>query len=66
MLEASSPVHEAGLSTGVAPDICAPRVLGWWCRLDIVLTVQPEPLDDFDGVLLVLVRVGVRGLKERR
>ena len=37
-----------------------------WRRLDIVLAVQPEPLDDLDRVLLMLVRVGVRGLKERR
>ena len=38
----------------------------WWRRLDIVLAVQPEPLDDLDRVLLMFVRVGVGGLKERR
>ena len=59
------PVQEADLSAGVAPDRGRPRI---WCRrrwLYIVLAVQPESLDDFKGVLLVLVYVGMRGLKER-
>ena len=37
-----------------------------WRRLDVVLTVHPQTLDNFKGVLLMLVRVGVRRFKERR
>ena len=66
MVETAGPVQEAGLNARVPTGSCVSRVLGWSCRLDIVLAVQPEPLDDLDRVLLVLVRVGVRGLKERR
>ena len=65
MIEASGPVQEAGLNAGVAPGSCVSRVLGWWCRLDIVLAVQPQALDDLDGVLLVLICVGVRRFEER-
>ena len=65
MLEASSPVQEAGLNAGVALGSCVSRVLGCWCRLDIVLAVQPQSLDDLDGVLLVLICVSVRGFEER-
>ena len=66
MVEASGSVQEAGLNAGVAPDSCISIVLAGWRWLDIVLAVQPEPLDDLDRVLLVLVRVGVRSFKERR
>ena len=64
MVAAAGPIQEAGLyariGTGSRSSVLS------WRRLDIVLAVQPEPLDDLDRVLLMLVRVGVRGLKERR
>ena len=66
MVEAAGPVQEAGLYARVASGSCISLVWRWWRRLDIVLAVQPEPLDDLDRVLLMFVRVGVRGLKERR
>ena len=66
MIETSCPVHESGLYARIGPCSCISCFLRWWRRLDIVLAVQPEPLDDLDRVLLMLVRVGVRGLKERR
>ncbi len=65
MIEASCPVHEAGLYSRIGPGRRS-SVLSGWRRLDIVLAVQPEPLDDLNRVLLMLVRVGVGGLKERR
>ena len=38
---------------------------GWRRRLDIVLAVHPQSLDDFQRVLLMLVHVGVCSSKER-
>ena len=65
MIEASCPVHEAGLYSRIGTGSRA-SVLRRWRRLDIVLAVQPEPLDDLNRVLLMFARVGVSGLKERR
>ena len=60
------PVQEAGLDAGIAPGRGRPSVLARWRWLDIVLAVHSQPLDDLKGVLFVLIRVGIRGLKERR
>ena len=64
---AARPVHESGLDAGVAPGRGRPRIWGIWSRrrwLDVVLAVQPEPLDHFERVLLVLIYVRVCGFKE--
>ena len=64
----AGPVHEASLDACIAPGRGRPRIRGIRGkrrRLDVVLAVQPEPLDDFEGVLLVLVYVRVRGFEER-
>ena len=59
-------VQEAGLDTGIAPGRGRPRIWGSRRRrTDIVLAVQPEPLDDFERVLLMLIYVRVRGFEER-
>ena len=65
MLEASGPVQEAGLYARIGTGRRS-SVLSGWRRLDIVLAIQPEPLDDLNRVLLMFARVGVSGLKERR
>ena len=54
MVEAAGPVQEAGLYARVASwQLHLESSWRWWRRLDIVLAVQPEPLDDLDRVLLV-------------
>ena len=60
--EAAGPVQEAGLDACVVPDTCIACVLWLWRRFDIVGAVHHQPLHDFNGVLLVSVRVGLRGL----
>ena len=65
MVKAACPLEEAGLDAGVTSGSGISRILRRWCRLDIVLAVQPEPMDDLDRVLLVSIRVGLRFLKER-
>ena len=59
------PIQESGLDTGIAPGRGRPSVLAGWRWLSIVLAVQPESLDNFERVLLVLIYVRVRGFKER-
>ena len=65
MLEATGSIQESGLDPCSAPGSCI-SFIWWWWWLDIVLAVQPEPLDDLDRVLLMFIRVSVGGLKERR
>ena len=62
------PIQKSCLDTCIAPGRGRPRIWGIWGRrrwLDVVLAVQPESLDHFERVLLVLIYVGMRGLKER-
>ena len=58
----AGPVHEASLHAGIALGRGRPRIWGVWGRrrwFDIVLAVQPEPLDHFERVLLA--RADLRG-----
>ena len=63
---AVSLTQEAGLDAWVSPRSRIFRALRWWRRLGIVLAVHSQTLNNLDGVLLMLVHVGVRGLKESR
>ena len=58
-------VQKAGLDSRVTPSCPIPHILSWWRRLDIVLAVNPHALHHLKGMLLVLIRVGVRGFEER-
>ena len=65
----ASPVQQTALHAGIPPGRGRPRIWGVWGRrrwFDIVLAVQPEPLDHFECVLFMLVYVRVRGFEERR
>ena len=65
---ATGPVQKAGLDPGVPPCRGLPRLLGIlfrWFRLDIVLAVESQPLNDLNGVLLVGLQVRIRGFEER-
>ena len=59
------PIQESSLDAGIGPGRGRSSVLAGWRWLDIVLAVQPEPLDDLKGVLFVLIYVRVRGFEER-
>ena len=61
----AGPVHEAGLDTGIGLGGGRSKVLSRLRRLDVVLAVHPQPLDDLKCVLLMLVYVGIRGFEER-
>ena len=64
---AARPVHESGLDACIGPGRGRPRIWGIRGRrrwLDVVLAVQPESLDHFERVLLVLIYVRMRGFEE--
>ena len=63
---AAGPVQEAGLDARVTTGRRRSNVLARWRKRDIVLAVYSQTLNDLQGVLLMFIRVGVRGLKERR
>ena len=63
---AAGAIQKAGLDTGIAPHSRISRILSHWRKLHIVLTVYSQALDYLKGVLLMFVRVGVRGFEERR
>ena len=52
MLTASS-IQQTALHARIPPGRGIPRILSRGDRLHIVLAVQPEPLNDLNGVLLV-------------
>ena len=62
---AAGPVQEAGLDSRIASCCPIPHIPGRGCRLNIVLAVYPQALHHLKGILLVLIRVGVRGFEER-
>ena len=62
----AGPVHETGLYACVGLDHGRSSVLVCRRWLDVVLAVHPQSLHDLKCVLLMLVRVGVSSLKERR
>ena len=59
------PIQEAGLDSRIASGCRVPRILSGRHRLSIVLAVNPQPLNNLQGVLLMLIRVGLRGFEER-
>ena len=61
----TGPIQEAGLDSRIAPYRGVSRILGRRRRLEVVLAIQPESLNDINGVLLVGHQVRVRGLEER-
>ena len=56
--------QESGLDACIGFDRGIPRALAGRRWLDVVLAVQPEPLDNFERVLLVLIYVRMRGFEE--
>ena len=61
----SGSIQKAGLDSRIAPYRGVSHILGRRRRLDIVLAVQPESLNDLDRVLPMGLQVSVSGFAER-
>jgi len=62
----AGPIQEAGLDSWIAPYCGVSSILSRKRRLDVVLAVQPESLNDLNGVLLVGLQVSVPASRNAR
>ena len=64
-MTAAGPIQKDSLDSRTAPSSRISRILSRRRRLDIVLAVHSEALDDLQGVLFMFVKGGATGLLKK-